>query len=265
MVLFLKAIRKKEVLEVAKIGLQLYSVKERCAKDFFGTLDAVAKSGYDGVEFAGYYDKTSKELSRKLKDTGLSAAGSHVSIEQLEQSLDEVIHFSHDIESPYIICPGLPDHYRDGVDSYKRTGELFSKIGEKTAEANIRFGYHNHDVELQQYKGEYGLDLLFAHSDPRYVWMELDTFWLEATGLKSVDWIHRYKERINLLHLKDMNNMEELRNVEVGSGAMDFSAIHEAAKQYRVDWYTVEQEQFDKDEFDSIKESALYLRSLLNR
>ncbi|MBM7840007.1 sugar phosphate isomerase/epimerase [Alkalihalobacillus xiaoxiensis] len=250
---------------MAKIGLQLYSVKERCAEDFFGTLDEVAKSGYDGVEFAGYYDKTSQELNRKLKDIGLAAAGSHISIEQLEQSLDGIIEFSHNIESPYIVCPGLPEQYRDSVDAYKRTGELFSKIGEKTAEANIRFGYHNHDIELKKFDGEYGLDLLFQHADPRYVWMELDTFWLEATGLKSVDWIHRYKERINLLHMKDMNNPKELRNVEVGSGVMDFVGIHEAAKQYQVDWYTVEQEQFDKNEFVSIKESAQYLNSLLNR
>lgn len=248
---------------MTRIGLQLYSVKERCASDFFGTLDEVARSGYDGVEFAGYYETSSTDLKQRLDDNGLKAAGSHIPIDHLERSLDQVIDYSYKIESPYIICPGLPEHYRDSEDAYKRTGELFTKIGEKTNEANIAFGYHNHDIELKTFDGKYGLDLLFTHSDSRFVFMELDTFWLEATGLKSVDWIHRYKERLKILHMKDMNNLEELRNVEVGSGVMDFHAIHAAAQQYGVEWYTVEQEQFDKNEFESIKESSAFLRSLL--
>ncbi|MFS0785746.1 sugar phosphate isomerase/epimerase [Shouchella sp. 1P09AA] len=248
-----------------KIGLQLYSIKERCAEDFFGALERVAEAGYEGVEFAGYYEKTSTEVARKLKDVGLSAAGSHIGIDQLENQLEEVIEYSHKIESPYIVCPGLPDSYRDSADAYKRTAELFTKIGEKTAEANIAFGYHNHDIELKKFDGHYGLDLLFQYADPKAVFMELDTFWLEATGLKSVDWLHKYKERVKLLHMKDMNNPTELRNVEVGSGAMDFNAIHQAAKVYAVEWYTVEQEEFDQDEFASIKESAAYLQQLLKK
>jgi sugar phosphate isomerase/epimerase len=247
---------------MARIGLQLYSVKERCAADFFGTLDEVARSGYEGVEFAGYFGKSSKELKKRLADNQLVAAGSHISIEQLTGQLDEVIAYANEIESPYIICPGLPESYRDSADAYKRTGELLTKIGEKAAAANIAFGYHNHDIELTQFEGEYGLDLLFAAADPRYLFMELDTFWLEATGQKSIDWIHRYKDRIKILHMKDMNNLQELRNVEVGSGIMDFHVIHAAAKQHGVDWYTVEQEQFNKDEFESIKESAQFLQSL---
>lgn len=108
---------------MAKIGLQLYSVKERCAEDFFGTLDEVAKSGYDGVEFAGYYDKTSQELNRKLKDIGLAAAGSHISIEQLEQSLDEIIEFSHNIES---LTSFALDYLNNTAIASMRTNELVS-------------------------------------------------------------------------------------------------------------------------------------------
>ena len=37
------------------IGLQLYSVRRECGKDLPAVLEAVAKMGYDGVEFAGYY------------------------------------------------------------------------------------------------------------------------------------------------------------------------------------------------------------------
>ncbi|MDQ0205345.1 sugar phosphate isomerase/epimerase family protein [Alkalicoccobacillus murimartini] len=248
---------------MGNIALQLYSVKERCAEDFFGTLDAVAKAGYDGVEFAGYYGKSSHELKKHLKHNQLRVAGSHVGIQELETNLEKVIDYSLEIENPFIVCPGLPDHYRDSVDAYKRTAELFSRIGEKCAASGLTFGYHNHDIELKTFDGEYGLDLLFKHSDPNKVFMELDTYWLEVTGLKSVDWMNHYKQRIKALHIKDMNNFEEKRNVEVGTGVMKFNEIIKEARTHQIEWYIVEQEEFSMDEFKSIEISASYLKTLL--
>ena len=52
------------------VGVQLYSVREQCAKDLPGTLAAVAKIGYKGVEFAGYHNRTAKDL-RKMLDVTL--------------------------------------------------------------------------------------------------------------------------------------------------------------------------------------------------
>ena len=54
------------------VGLQLYSVREQCAKDLPGTVAAVAKIGYKGVEFAGYYGRSAKELRKLMDDLGLS-------------------------------------------------------------------------------------------------------------------------------------------------------------------------------------------------
>ena len=46
------------------IALQLYTVRDETAKNFIGTLRAVAEIGYHGVEFAGYGDLGAKRLSR---------------------------------------------------------------------------------------------------------------------------------------------------------------------------------------------------------
>ena len=48
------------------IGLQLYSVRHDCQKDLPGTVEAVAKMGYQGVEFAGYYDYSAKDIRKML-------------------------------------------------------------------------------------------------------------------------------------------------------------------------------------------------------
>src|ERR1700730_5562449 len=110
------------------IALQLYSIKELTEADFIGTLEKVAKIGYDGVEFAGYFNTSAKDLKKVLNDLGLKAAGSHVGIEALTSDLELSIAYALEIESPYIICPGIPDEMRSNKDDYLKTADLFNKI-----------------------------------------------------------------------------------------------------------------------------------------
>lgn len=49
------------------IALQLYSVREDCARDLPGVLSAVAKMGYEGVEFAGTYNHDAAAIRRMLE------------------------------------------------------------------------------------------------------------------------------------------------------------------------------------------------------
>src|SRR5947207_15813547 len=56
-------------------GLQLYSVREECAKDLDGTVTAVAKMGHKAVEFAGDYGRDAKGLPKPPHDDGLQSCG----------------------------------------------------------------------------------------------------------------------------------------------------------------------------------------------
>ncbi|GIO65812.1 sugar phosphate isomerase/epimerase family protein [Paenibacillus sp. JTLBN-2024] len=245
------------------IALQLYSIKELTSADFLGTLAKVAEIGYDGVEFAGYFGTSASELKKALDAHGLRAAGSHIGISDLQDGLDRTIEYSLTIESPYIICPGLPEEMRSSADSYKRTAEAFNRIGERCKEQGLRFGYHNHAVEFEKFDGLTGIELLARHTDPDHLFFELDTYWAEAAGFRSVDWIESLKERCSVLHIKDMKSGQDKRNTEIGSGIMDFKAIVETGKRYGVQWYTVEQEEFEMPQLESIKASLAYLRQIL--
>src|SRR3954468_18429338 len=65
------------------VGLQLYSVRNECAKDLVGTVTAVAKMGYKGVEFAGYYGRSAKDLRKLLDDVGVKCCGTHIQLDTL--------------------------------------------------------------------------------------------------------------------------------------------------------------------------------------
>ena len=50
-----------------RIGVQLYTVRDRLQEDFEGTIEQVAEIGYGAVEFAGYYNRTPERI-RELLD-----------------------------------------------------------------------------------------------------------------------------------------------------------------------------------------------------
>ena len=63
------------------IGLELYSVRGELKKDLPGTLQAVAKTGYECAEFfAPYYEWTAdyaKQVRKQLDDLGLKCYSTH--------------------------------------------------------------------------------------------------------------------------------------------------------------------------------------------
>lgn len=249
---------------MANLGLQLYSIKELTQKDFIGTLKEVANIGYDGVEFAGFFNTPAKELKKALDDLNLIPCGSHTGIDLLQNNLDEVIEYNLEIGNRYIVCPGIPHHMRDSADAYKRLGELFNKIGQRCKENGIQFAYHNHDFEFEKFDKQYGLDILMSHTDPDLVHLELDTFWVEYCGLKAVDFMRKYPQQCSsLIHIKDLKSMDEKVSTEIGSGIMDFVEIVRVGKELGIKWYIVEQEEFEKPQLESIKQSLNYLRNIL--
>ena len=63
------------------IGLELYSVRDELAKDLTGTVTAVAKMGYQVVEFfSPYFQWTpeyAKEVRKLLDDLGIRCNSTH--------------------------------------------------------------------------------------------------------------------------------------------------------------------------------------------
>ena len=76
-----------------KIGVQLYSVRDAMSEDFEGTLQKVAAMGYEYVEFAGYYDKTSEEIKAILDKYSLKCISVHQGLERFEEDADREIAF----------------------------------------------------------------------------------------------------------------------------------------------------------------------------
>ena len=149
--------------ETIPTGLQLYSVRKERAKDFPGAIAQVAQTDYQGVEFAGYYDHTAKEVRKMLDDNGLQCCGAHTRLATLQgDELKSTIEYNQVPGHNKLIVPWLPaEQYPDKESWIKLRGE-FNAISDKVKAQGMRVGYHNHTFDFNKIDNEYPWDI-FCH------------------------------------------------------------------------------------------------------
>jgi sugar phosphate isomerase/epimerase len=239
----------------AKIAVQLFSVRNECAKDFYGTLKEVAKIGYEGVEFAGYYEKTAEEIKKMLDDLNLKVAGTHIRIDTLlGDELKKTIEFNKIIGNKYLIVPALPEEMRNSKEKWIETAKLFSKISDEVRKEGMYVGYHNHAVEFQRIDGEYPWDIFFQNASPDIV-MQLDTgnaMRGEAKPEELLEIIKRYPKRALTVHVKEFSKKND--KAIVGEGEIDWKEFVKVCNNFgNTEWFIIEQESYAYSPIECIK------------
>jgi sugar phosphate isomerase/epimerase len=165
------------------------------------------------------------------------------------------------VGSKYIVCPYMPDDRRVDGDAWKRVAEELNGIGETCAKHGLTLCYHNHSFEFEKFNGEYGLDILYGNSDPKYLQAELDLYWVKRGGESPVEYVEKYANRLPLLHIKDMANDAEQSFAEFGNGILDWDAILPAAEKAGAQWYIVEQDVCKRPCLESVEISFKNLQA----
>ena len=225
------------------IALQLYSVRDDCAGDLSLTLQAVAQMGYEGVEFAGYYDRTAQELRDMCDDLGLKVAGTHTGIDTLlGDELANTVEFNQTLGNSYLIVPGLPEEYRGSQQAWRDTAKLFNDIAEQIADQGMFTGYHNHTGEFEALEGGLPWDT-FGRNTRYDVVMQIDIGHALRAGADPVSYIERYPGRAKLVHIKEYSATNDKANV--GEGDVPWDAVFQACETVGgTEWYIVEQETY---------------------
>lgn len=261
--------------EIESVGLQLYTVRSLLKDDFEGTLAKVAEVGYREVEFAGYFGRAPKDVRAACDRNGLVPVASHVDYETLGANWPATLETAAVIGHRFLICPSIPDDLSRQPDGWKRAAEAFNRAGETSREHGIRFGYHNHHIELAPVNGERPYDILLAETDPDLVSMEMDLCWTTVGGADPVAYFHRYPGRFSLVHVKDVKRLPTpgpseayvpfpraiAAMTDVGQGIIDWKRIFAQSKEAGIEHYFVEQDA-PGDPMSCIRNSFRYLQSL---
>jgi sugar phosphate isomerase/epimerase len=226
------------------IGLELYSVRDHLKKDPKGTLQAVAKMGYECVEFfAPYYEWTpehAKEMRKELDDLGLRCYSTHNDSQAFKpEGLEKAIELNGILGTKYIVLahPGEVN----GIDGWKNVAETLQRGDDKMRSSGLHAGYHNHDVEWKPVDGQRPMDIL-ASGTSKDIMLQLDVGTCVETGNDPVAWIEKNPGRIRSLHLKDWSKQKGYR-VLFGEGDVKWKPILAAARKVGgAEYYLIEQE-----------------------
>ncbi|MFN2284429.1 MAG: sugar phosphate isomerase/epimerase family protein [Anaerolineae bacterium] len=243
------------------IALQLYSIRHDCEKDLPGTLKAVAKMGYEGVDFAGYYGYDAPTIRAMLDDLGLKAAGCHTGIPTLlGDELQKTVAFNHILGNKYLIVPGLPESYRDSRDAWRRTAEVFNEIAAKLKPEGMFTGYHNHHIEFTPLDGELPWDTFFGNTVPEVV-MQIDLGNALHGGGDPVAILKRYPGRARTVHLKAYAATND--KALIGEDDVDWAEVFRVCEVDPVtEWYIVEQESYPYSPLESVDRCLQALKAM---
>ena len=246
------------------VGLELYSVRDELKKDLPGTVQAVAKMGYQCVEFfAPYYDWTpeyAKQVRKQLDDLGVNCYSTHNSTQSFtSDGIQKAIDLNKILGTHYVVM-AHPGKVAD-LDGWKRVAETLNSANEKFKSVGLHAGYHNHDLEWKPVGEQKPLEIIAKNTD-KSIMLQLDVGTCVETGNDPVAWIESNPGRIRSLHLKDWSPNKGYR-VLFGEGVCPWKQIFAAAESKGgVQYYLIEQEGSDYPEMETADRCLVAYRNM---
>ena len=229
-------------------GIELYSVRDELMKDEMATVRAVAKMGYEVVEFyAPYYQWTAahaREIRKLMDDLGIKCLSTHNGAGNFTaETLPKAIELNQIIGSKYIVMASAGRV--NGIDGWKQLSANMTKVSEQLKPLGMATGFHNHQTEWRIIDGQRPMDVLAANT-PREFVLQFDVGTCMEAGADPIAWIKANPGRIKSAHLKDWGagtGPDRGYRVLFGEGDSPWKAIFEALESGGgVEYYLIEQE-----------------------
>lgn len=226
------------------VGLELYSVRTELKEDLMGTVRAVAKMGYDGVEFYAPYNEWTpsyaKDVRKLLDELGMRCFSTHNSPKSFTaDGLPHAIELNQILGSKFIVMASA-GKIAD-ADGWKAVADTLNKGGDAMKPAGLRAGYHNHALEFKDMGGQRPIEILAANTS-KDVMLQLDVGTCVEVGSDPVAWINKNPGRIRSLHVKEWSPENGYKSL-FGEGAVPWKDVLAAAKKTGgAEYFLIEQE-----------------------
>lgn len=243
------------------IGLELYSVRTELARDLPNTLRAVAKMGYDSVEFYSPYFNWkipyAKDVRTLMDDIGLRCYSTHNHIESFTpgDTMGKAIELNQILGARHLIMASAPG-WAKGLDGWKKLCTQLTAAVEQLKPHGLSAGFHNHQIEWTKIDGDLRIMDLIAANTPKEFILQFDVGTCMEAGADPIAWIKANPGRIKSVHLKDWTPgdraQEKGYRVLFGEGVSPWKEIMAALESGGgVEFYLMEQEGSRYSEFET--------------
>lgn len=248
-----------------RLSIQLYTL--RTLGDLDHVLDATAAAGFRHVELVGSHLDNAAATKAALDARELTVSTSHVSLAALRERPRMVIDACHALRFNELFMPSVPQEQRDmDAAGWRAIGTELADLTETMGKAGITLGYHNHNWEMRKKEGDKtALELIFEAAGTAPLKWQADVAWLVRGDAEPKAWMHRYRERLTSVHVKDIapagENVDQDGWADVGSGVLDWPDLWRAAKADGAKWMVVEHDK-PADPAASARASFSYISAM---
>ncbi|HEY9006559.1 MAG TPA: sugar phosphate isomerase/epimerase [Ohtaekwangia sp.] len=258
------------ILQAQEIGLQLHSLRNQFAIDVPGTMAKIKSLGIKEIELGGTYGLPFPDFIKLIAQNQLQVVSYGTDFDRLMNFPQAVADDARAYGAKFVVCFWIP-HNGDTftVEDVNKAAAVFNKAGKILAQNGLLLCYHPHGYEFQPHEKGTLFDYMMDTFDTRYVYMEMDVFWVKQAGQDPIALLKRYANRWVLLHLKDRKKgtpdslngkADDDSNVTLGKGDVNIAQIMTEAKAIGIKHYFIEDESSRAEQ--QIQESLSYLRSL---
>lgn len=277
------------------IGVNAFGLRKNLYYDFEGTLDAIKNHGFNSIEVCigfgenseppeefkqkippellqemsgGIWDQSvAKERLDIVRAKGISVVSAHIMLgeqqtpEEVFAMLPHVIEFGKNNQISYFVislAKKLPE-IKSYIDVVRQMSEALDGEGMKLA-------YHNHEIECVEENKETALEYILEQCP--LLKLELDVGWAKFAGANPLTLMQKYRERLELLHLKDIKSdaSEATRATcftAVGEGSIPLKEILLEASDCPIVEYgiIIDQDDSETDMLDDLSRGAKHVAS----
>jgi inosose dehydratase len=235
--------------------------------DTLATLGEVAAAGYEGVElFDGNLADDRGALRDGLQQRGLTLIGVYsganlVFPEILGEELWRIrnaCEWASELGAEHLVVGGGAQRSEPATDTdYDRLAAGLDEVARIAEGHGLVASFHPHLSTIAESPEQ--IERVFSRSSIRFC---PDTGHLQAAGGDPVELVRTYRERIDYVHIKDLD--ESGGFVPLGRGVLDVAGVLGVLRDTGFDgWVTVETDGWDGDPSEGAGASRALLETLL--
>ena len=280
------------------IGVNFFGPKKKLYYDFEGTIEKLKNIGFTSAElciaFSGSLEPPEELKNIIPPEVIKEMSGGVWVIDEAKEKLEKVrnyglnvisVHMFADNASPESFLEVLPKVKLFGVENnikcfvislMKNSEEIktfipaLKKFSEELSDAGIVLAYHNHEIEFENVNGVNAMELVL--NECPLLKLELDVGWAKFAGVDFLDFIGKYKDRIVLLHFKDITADACAENRDtcftaVGEGSIQLKEIIEAVDECNLfeDGMIIDQDDSQSDILDDLSIGVNNILTAVNK
>jgi len=252
-----------------KIGLQMSSLNKfiQTPQDVLETFKKVKAIGYNYVQLQWLSGGVPAEnVKESLDKSGLVCVGTqdifnYAGFKDIYNNANEIIARNILWQAKYVgggMYP-FPEQDDGNSDGILEIAAKLNAVSKKINDNGLIFDIHLMFMAYAESGNTTPLDMLLEHLDDNIL-LQPDFYHVVRGKADPVALIEKYSGRIAHAHFKDFKTLDSL--TPVGQGVVPYKEIIEACIKHGVKYCWAEQEAWDKDPFECMKESFDYLVSM---